>query len=102
MQSVNITIGGKLEATKEAKKDLSRLRTNETFTDLYAKVKSDIKKLKLQPLCFPRQKTASTIYREKLRLIIQKTIDDYYCTEYFKMLDLSVQQLTDRLIESGV
>ena len=36
-----------MEAAKKAKKDLLRLRSDEAFTDLYAKVKYNIIKLKL-------------------------------------------------------
>ena len=100
LQSVDLTVGGMLEAAKEAKKNLLLLRTDEAFTDLYAKVKSNIKKLKLQALCLPRQKKPPPRLTGKAEAYYPKTIDDYYRTEYFKILDLSIQQLTDRLIES--
>lgn len=99
LQSTTATVAGMLESTTQVKAHLVSLRTERSFEDIMREVEATIEQLKLEPLCVPRRKQPPKRLSGPATAYHPATVSQHYMVEYFKLLDVSILQLSDRIID---
>ena len=75
------------------------LRTERSFEDIMREVEATIEQLKLEPLCVPHRKQPPKRLSGPATAYHPATVSQHYMGEYFKLLDVSIQQLSGRIID---
>jgi len=94
-----MTVAGMLESTKAVKVLLQKLRMESNFDDIMKKVENKITKMNLEPLSIPRIKQVPKRFTGSAEAYQPKTISDYFRVHYYKILDIGIQQLDDRILD---
>ena len=75
------------------------LCTEKSFEDIMREVNARIEQLKLEPLCVPRRKQPPKRLSGPAAAYHPATVSQHYMVEYFKLLDVSIQQLSDGILD---
>ena len=88
-----------LESTKAVKTHLISLRNDKEFDDIVTDVELKVKELDLEPLTLPRRKNLPKRFSGPAEAYNPATVVEHFRIEYFKMLDATIQQLSDRILD---
>jgi hypothetical protein len=99
LQSTTMTIAGMLEAAKTVKQQLVDMRLDEKFTLLLSKVEQQLTAFSLGPLVVPRERKPTARFSGPAEAFHTKSVETHYRIEYFKLIDVAIQQLDDRLLK---
>jgi len=99
LQSTAMTVAGMLKAAEAVKNKLQKMRADDNFGDLLAKVEKLITEMDLNPLVLPRRRKPPTRFSGPAEEFHASSVDEHYRVEFFKLIDVAVQQLDERLLE---
>lgn len=99
LQSSTMTVPGMLESTKAVKTHLISLRNDKEFDDIITDVELKVKELDLEPLTLPRRKNLPKRLSGPAEAYNPATVVEHFRIEYFKMLDATIQQLSDIILD---
>lgn len=99
LQSARMTVAGMLEAARAVKSQLQEMRQDGKFNELLIKVERQVKELDLKPLSVPRARQPPARFCGSSEPFHTKSVEVHYRIEYFKLLDVAIQQLDDRLLD---
>jgi len=99
LQSATATVAGMLESAKAVKSQLQRMREDAEFDKILNDVESKIKVLDLEELSVPRTRKPPGRFCGLGEVFQTKSVCKYFRIEYRKLIDVAIQQLSDRLID---
>jgi len=99
LQSAKATVAGMLESAKAVKSQLQRMREAAEFDKILNDVESKIKVLHLEELSVPRARRSPARFCGVGEVFQTKSVCKYFRIEYLKLIDVAIQQLSDRLID---
>lgn len=99
LQSVSMTVAGMLESAKKVKACLLELRTADHFSGILVDTIRQIEDLQLEELHMPRARRPPKRLTGQAEAYSPQSVEEYYQTEYFKMLDVCIQQMSDRMLD---
>ena len=99
LQSTAMTVAGMLKAAEAVKNKLQKMRADDNFGDLLAKVEKLITEMDLNSLVLPRRRKPPTRFSGPAEEFHASSVDEHYRVEFFKLIDVAVQQLDERLLE---
>jgi len=99
LQSARMTVAGMLEAARTVKSQLQEMRQDGKFNELLVKVERQVKELDLEHLSVPRARQPPARFCGLAEAFHAKSVEVHYRIEYFKLLDVAIQQLDDRLLD---
>jgi len=99
LQSVSMTVAGMLESAKKVKACLLELRTADHFSGILVDTIRQIEDLQLEELHMPRARRPPKRLTGQAEAYSPQSVEEYYRTEYFKMLDVCIQQMSDRMLD---
>jgi hypothetical protein len=100
LQAKSATVAGMLEATEQVKQQLIALRTDEQLHTIMTEVEETISKLELDPLKLPRRKQPPKRFSGSAAAYHSTSVSQYFCVEFYKVIDVCIQQLSSRLLDS--
>lgn len=101
LQSVNMSVGGMLEAITTVKSYLVQKRSDEHFAEVLSQAEVKIETLGLEPPRLPRQRKTLVRFGGSSAEFHAASVADHLRIEYFKILDFSITQLTERFTNSA-
>ena len=99
LQSAKATVAGMLESAKAVKSQLQRMREDAKFDKILNNVESKIKVLDLAELSVPRARKPPPRFGGPGEAFHSKSVCEYFRIEYLKLIDVAIQQISDRLID---
>ena len=99
LQSTKTTVAGMLESAKAVRSQLQRMREESEFDKILGHVESKIKALDLEELSVPRARKPPARFCGLAEAFQTKSVRKYFRIEYLKLIDVAIQQLSDRLID---
>ena len=100
LQAKSATVASMLEATLQVKEQLIALRTEEQLEKIMREIEETIAKLELDPMRLPRNKQPPKRLSGPALAYHPTTLSQYFMAEFYKILDICIQQLSWRLLES--
>ena len=72
---------------------------DEKFNKLLSKVQKQLTEFGIHPLTIPRERKPPACFGGLAEAFHAKSVELHYRIEYFKLIDVAIQQLDDRLLE---
>jgi Domain of unknown function (DUF4371)/hAT family C-terminal dimerisation region len=100
LQSARMTVAGMLEAIDVLKHQLLAFRTVNHFDEIFEGIEVQIAQLDLEPVRLPRARQPPKRFSGPADAFHPKTAREQLRIEYFKIIDVAVQQLNERFCDS--
>ena len=99
LQSAKATVAGMLESAKAVKSQLQRMSKDAEFNKILNNVESKIKVLDIAELSVPRARKPPARFGGLGEVFQSKSVCKYFRIEYLELIDVAIQQFSDRLID---
>ena len=101
LQAESATLSGMVEAAEVTLAELQRLRTVETFQQLFIKCTDSARQLDLEEVAPPRQRKPPARYAGSAAAYHAVTAEEHYQAIFFVILDNAMEQLRQRFDKSA-
>lgn len=99
LQSAKMTVAGMLESAKTVRSQLQCLREDSKYDKMFKEAEQMIESLDLKDLSIPRTKKPPARVCGLAEAFHTQSVPRYFKIEYLKLVDVAIQQLSDRIID---
>ena len=102
LQSTSEAVSGMMNAVSKVIDFLENCRSEESFAALFTNATNVITKLKLNEVRVPRERKVPRRKDSGSQAYRSSSVEHHFLKEYFKFIDMALQQLRDRFHQPGI